>query len=156
MFWHLISLTSSLVLMWALKTLYHMRRENILKLDGHSVAPAMVMLCRWYLVDGREDWLCLSRALWNIFCIFLTTWATREPLPFLDHISRISNVKNSLKKESMIPFFLLLCPYPHSPSQEEWLQLFPHRNMKEFCNTFPSKGPGWNSRDMASKWNSVK
>lgn len=42
-FWHLISLTSSLVLMWALKTLYHMRREDILKLDGHSFTPAMPM-----------------------------------------------------------------------------------------------------------------
>ena len=42
-FWHLISLTGSLVLMWALKTLYHMRREDILKLDGHSFTPAMPM-----------------------------------------------------------------------------------------------------------------
>lgn len=48
--------------------------------------------------------------------------------------------------------FSVFVSCPHLPSDE----LFPHSHMSEFCKTFPSKGPGWNSRDMASKGNSVK
>lgn len=81
---------------------------------------------------------------------------------FFGHISKISNVKNSLKKESIIQFSLFLCPDPHPLFKKSDLSYFPieiwtNFVWTSFCmNTFPSKGPGWNSRDMASKWNSVK
>ena len=66
-------------------------------------------------------------------------------------------------KKKVLFNFLSSCVLTHIPLfKKSDLSYFPieiwtNFVWTSFCmNTFPSKGPGWNSRDMASKWNSVK